>query len=114
MKKKEIKDYMNSVRKYLITRYGEVKGEWEFSLLCLENSLVRYNQINESINNNGIYDVSTGRKNPLLSTEKDVLATIFKLTQKLGITPYDSSKIKQAEEDDSNLLSAIMGEDEDE
>lgn len=108
----DIKLYLDSARNYLRQRYGEIKPEWELTLMLLETSLARYKQVKEAIDEIGIYDAETGKKNQLLSTEKDLLATIFKLTQKLGLSPYDTAKIKVAEEDDADLLSAIMGEDE--
>lgn len=68
-----------------------------------------YQKIKEQIETDGIYDKRTGRKHPLLSTLKDLQATMMKQVQHLGLSPYASSKIKQAEEDDSELLNAIMG-----
>lgn len=93
--------YINNVKEYLIKIYNDVDPSWEATLLILEDTLRRYEQIKEVINSTGIYDSSTNRKNPLLSTEKDLVATILKLTQKLGVSPWDSSKIKIIEDDDS-------------
>lgn len=110
MKKKTDKttEFINSVKGYLSSKYGEVKVEWGSTLLILEDSLRRYEQIKEEINNNGIFDSSTGRKNPLLTTEKDCIATILKLSQKLGISPWDSSKIKtDSEEDDEDFIESL-------
>lgn len=96
---------------YLSKRYGEVKPEWEFMLYMYADNLELYDKIKATIENDGIYDKNTGRKHPLLSTQKDLQATMMKQVQHLGLSPYAASKIKQAEEDDSELLTAIMGND---
>lgn len=102
MNKKEVNKYIENVRKALTEKYGEFKPEWEGVLMCLKDCILRYIQVKESINANGIYDSTTGKKNPLLTTEKDNIATILKLSQKLGISPWDASKIKIMEEDDTD------------
>lgn len=102
MNKKEIKLYIESVREYLINKYGSLKPEWECIIMLLKDYIIRYIQVRESINVNGIYDKNTSRKNPLLTTEKDIIASILKLSQKLGISPWDLSKIKTEVEDDTD------------
>lgn len=97
-----IATYMKAVKAYLTTEYGCVKGEWQITLMALEDALNRYVQVKQAIEQYGIYDSQTGLKNPLLSTEKDLLATILKLSQKLGISPWDASKIKTPETDDTD------------
>jgi hypothetical protein len=44
----------------------------------LADNLDLYDSIKESIETNGIYDASTGKKNPLLTTLKDLQASIMK------------------------------------
>lgn len=101
MKKDKITLYIEGVNQYLKNQYGEVKPEWGTTLMVLEDTLRRYEQIKEAINTNGIYDPTTGKKNMLLASEKDYIATILKISQKLGISPWDASKIKNVEDDDS-------------
>lgn len=109
--KTNIKNYMQGVRDFLTEEYGTVKTEWEITLTLLEDSLFIYEEIKESIKENGIY--SGGTKNPLLSTLKDTQATILKLTQKLGISPYDNAKIKMPEEDNTeSFINGLMGDDD--
>lgn len=95
------KAYLDSVCKYLVSKYGAVQNEWIASIILLGDTLDLYNMCMESIRENGIFDVATYKKNPLLTTVKDQIATINKITQKLGITPYDAAKIKMSDEDDS-------------
>ncbi len=102
MTKKEIKEYIQSVEDYLHDKYGHVNDEWKAILYLLQDNLTLYEECKESIKENGIYDKQSGRKNPLLSTMKDLQATILKQVQHLGLSPYASSKIKQEENDDSD------------
>ena len=97
MIKKEIKEYIQSVENYLKEKYGHVNEEWKAILYLLKDNLTLYEECKESIKENGIYDKQSGRKNPLLSTCKDLQATILKEVQHLGISPYSSSKIKMEE-----------------
>lgn len=102
MNKREVNKFIENVRNALSEKYGEVKPEWEGVLMCLKDCILRYIQVKESINANGIYNTTTGRKNPLLTTEKDNISTILKLCQKLGVSPWDASKIKLADDEDAD------------
>lgn len=89
------------VREYLTSKYGEVKPEWEIIISLLADNIELYKECRTSIKENGIYDETTAKKNPLLSTMKDLQATIMKQIQHLGLSPYAASKIKDAIDDDS-------------
>lgn len=95
------KEYLSSVEEYLKNKYGEVKSEWGSILFLLAENLDLYIECKKSVKQNGIYDIATGKKNPLLTTMKDLQATIMKQVQHLGISPYSASKIKQEIEDDN-------------
>lgn len=106
---------MKSINSYLTEKYGAIPKEWELTLGVLENTIDRYLQVKASIDQYGIYDQTIKLKNPLLSTEKDLLATIMKLTQKIGITPIDYAKLLKAEtsqEDDNeeDLIESLTNE----
>lgn len=95
------KEYLYSVEEHLKQRYGEVKSEWDSILFLLAENLDLYIDCKKQIKQHGIYDASTGKKNPLLTTMKDLQATIMKQVQHLGVSPYSASKIKQEVEDDN-------------
>lgn len=102
------KDYMSNVESYLTSKYGSVKDEWDTILFLLAENLDLYIECRKSIRQNGIFDRTTGRKNPLLATTKDLQATILKQVQHLGLSPYSSSKIKQeTEEDDADFIEML-------
>lgn len=112
MKKINAKTTQKNIDEYLIQRWGTVKEEWKLTIKMLLDNIEIYNKCIDEIETHGLYDAATMRKNPLLSTVKDLQATMTKQIQKLGLTPYDACKIKETEEDDTNLLKYIMGEEE--
>jgi len=94
--------YISNVIDYLTKKYGEVPSEWEAILMLLGDNLDLYNECRESVRINGIYNADNGKKNPLLTTMKDLQATIIKQIQHLGLSPYAVSKIKDMGEDDTD------------
>lgn len=99
---KETKKYIQSIIDYISKKYGEVPAEWEAIIYLLADNLDLYNECKNSVKDNGIYNSNSGRKNPLLTTMKDLQATIMKQVQHLGLSPYAVSKIKDDKEDDTD------------
>lgn len=97
----QTKTNLKNIEQFLINKYGKFQPEWNTILQLLGDNLELYTKCKESIKVNGIYNPENGRKNPLLSTCKDLQATILKQIQHLGISPYAASKIKLGEEDDT-------------
>lgn len=102
MATKKTKDLVGKIKDYLNNKYGAISPEWELCLGLLEDNIELYQKCQVSVNTYGLYDASTGKKNPLLTTMKDLQATILKEIQHLGLTPYAASKIKDAIEDDTD------------
>ena len=96
------KDNIKKIIDYLTLQYGEVRPEWEVSLQLLADNLELYAECRKSIKENGIFDNNTYKKNPLLTTCKDLQATIMKQIQHFGLSPYAISKIKMEKEDDTD------------
>lgn len=93
------KKYMKGIKDYLKETYGEVKPEWNLMLAILEENIRQYLEVNDMIRQTGIYNGTA--KNPLLSTSKDLAASIYKIVQHFGISPYAASKIRSMGEDDT-------------
>lgn len=107
---KTTKDYLEKVESYLSKKYGIVNPEWEGTLFLLADNLELYNECRKLIKQYGIYDPTTGKKNPLLGTTKDLQATILKQIQHLGLSPYAASKINAEVEDDSeDFIEGLTG-----
>lgn len=108
---KTVKEYLEKIEAFLIKKYGNVSDEWEVILYLLADNIDLYLRCKHTLLSNGIFDASTYKKNPLLSTLKDLQATILKQVQHLGISPYAASKIKQENEDDSeDFISSLINE----
>ena len=101
MAKFNVKRYMKEVREYLTQKYGEIPLAFESSLFMLQENLEDYILYKEQIAKTYIIDAD-GKKNPLISSVKDLEACIMKLWQHLGLTVYSQSKIKNTEEDTTN------------
>lgn len=107
---KETNKYIKSIRKYLEDTYGEVKPEWELMLMLLGDNVEMYRKVSETLETNGIYSPVSGVKNPLLSTQKDIAASIYKIVQHFGISPYAASKIKNGTDDDTeDFIESLTG-----
>ena len=100
--KKETKENIKKITDYLVKQYGEIQPQWEMTLSLLADNLDLYIECRKSITQNGIFDTENYKKNPLLTTCKDLQATIMKQIQHFGLSPYAISKIKKEESDDSD------------
>lgn len=98
---KKTKDYIKATRNYLVSQYGDVQPEWEMLLELLKDDFELYKRIMDIIEVQGI-STAPQSKNPLLSTAKDLQATMFKIIQHFGISPYSAAKIKMSQPDDTN------------
>lgn len=99
---KETKKTMKQVEDYLIQKYGSIQPQWEMTLRLMADNLDLLDECRESVKKVGIYSDLRGVKNPLISTIKDINATLLKLAQQLGITPWSESKIKGTDEDSTD------------
>lgn len=111
MKREKIETYIENTRKHLIAEYGEVKPDWELTLDIMEDNLNVICDMQEKLKETGVF--TGGKKNPLIVSIKDCQTLLLKLSQKLGNSPYDVSKIKKLEEDGTDdFLDSLTKEDE--
>ena len=101
MKREDIQLIIDNTITHLQEEYGEVKPEWEVQLELLEDTLDMIVTIQEEIKTNGVFNPTTFKKNPLINSLKDYQTLLLKLSQKLGCSPYDISKIKKLSEEDT-------------
>lgn len=100
MKREEIDLIIENTISHLEEEYGEVKPEWQVQLDLLEDTLDMIVTLQEEIKSNGVFNPTTFKKNPLINSLKDYQTLLLKLSQKLGCSPYDFSKIKKLSEED--------------
>lgn len=90
------KEYTKEIKESLKQRYGEIKPEWNLLLGILEDSMKRLYQVKKEIDTNGLF--MGNNRNPLLTTEKELVAQILKISQKIGITsPYETASLTKME-----------------
>ena len=92
MKHKETENYIEKINHYLIEKYSEIKPEWELLLSLLEDTYDEYLDMKALLEETGMFNPKTYKKNPLIASIKDARATINKMVQHFGISPYSDSK----------------------
>lgn len=98
------KEYTKEIKESLKERYGEIKPEWNLLLGILEDSMKRLYQVKKEIDTNGLF--MGNNRNPLLTTEKELVAQILKISQKIGVmSPYEKASLTKMEK--------CVGEDDD-
>jgi len=108
---KQTRDYLEKVNEYLTEKYGKVNAEWEANIMILADNLDLYKECKKSIKDNGIFDSTTGKKNPLLITIKDLQTQIEKQIKNLGLSPYAASRIKsEVEDDEEDFIESLTNE----
>ena len=101
MKHKETENYIEKINHYLIEKYSEIKPEWELLLSLLKDTYDEYLDMKALLEETGMFNPKTYKKNPLIASIKDARATINKMVQHFGISPYSDSKIKKLNEEDT-------------
>ena len=121
MRKKKVNivdEIMASIEAYLTEKYGKIEPQWELTLFLLRDNISQYIEYQKVIKETGIFDKDSYKKNPLISSLKDLSASILKYVQQLGLSPYSETKIGnlQDTESDNDMLKKIMllNEDDDE
>ena len=95
----QTENYITQIKNYLIKKYGSIHDEWLMMLSLLADNYEEYNTMVGILKQTGYYDSTTGKKNPLITSIKDSRASIYKIVQHFGISPYADSKIRTMEED---------------
>lgn len=101
MKREDIQLIIDNTITHLQEEYGEVKPEWEVQVELLEDTLDMIVTLQEEIKTNGVFNPTTFKKNPLINSLKDYQTLLLKISQRLGCSPYDLSKIKKLSEEDT-------------
>lgn len=97
----KVEKWMKDIRTYLTKEYGRIPEAYEFQLELFKENLEQYFEIQDIVKSTGYYNSEKGLKNPLLSTLKDLNAIILKQGTMFGLNVWSKSKIKFAEEDNT-------------
>lgn len=103
---KGITQYMNTVRRFLTERYGAVDPSWEATLSVLEDNLHIYRKLHEAIRNTP--DALSTKD---IKIYKEITNSILKISQKLGISPYDQGRVKTPTkgEKETDYVDSLVG-----
>jgi hypothetical protein len=89
---KKVKDYILTVKRSLKEKYGRIDPAWQLMIDLLEDQLLLYYDFREKLHNGEELKFSETK------SFREILASILKLSQKLGISsPYDFAKVKVTE-----------------
>lgn len=105
-------DNIETIKAYLISKYDKISDEWNVIIDMLSDNLEQYNDIKNEIKRTGYFFAETGKRNPLLTSLKDLQLTITKQLQILGIGPLYASKIKNLDNSTTDVLSSLLTIDE--
>lgn len=109
--KRTTEGYIKSIREELTSKHKTFKPSWEVTLLLFADTLTRYQQIRDEIDNGTIAcDGERGMvKNPLLQVESMLINNLYRLTQKLGVSPWDNIKLglNDTEDDTDDFIEAL-------
>lgn len=107
----DVRADMKAIEEYLKTTHGDISPEWQTTLRLIADNLHLYRQCREALDRYGIFDPTTGRKNGLLSTVKDLNATLLKLFVQVGVTPYAQGRIKTPDtETTQDFIGSLLNE----
>lgn len=107
----DVRADMKAIEAYLTATHGEISPEWQTTLRLIADNLHLYRQCREAIDKHGIFNPTTGRKSPLLSTVKDLNSTLLKLLSEVGATPYAQGRIKTPDtETTQDFIGSLLNE----
>ena len=86
---RKVKEYIRTVKKSLKEKYGQIDPSWGLMVDLLEDQLLLYYGYRDRLHNGEELKYTESK------SFREILASILKLTQKLGVSsPYDQVKVK--------------------
>ena len=101
------------IEQYLIKRFGEVRPEWYILIKQLVTNIELHDACVKQLKAQGMINPTTGKRSELLLTVCQLQSSILREIQHLGLSPYSDQKIKSVSGDDSELLNALIGDNND-
>lgn len=101
------------IEQYLIKRFGEVRPEWYILIKQLVTNIELHDACVKQLKAQGMINPTTGKRSDLLLSITQLQSSILREIQHLGLSPYSDQKIKSVSGDDSELLNALIGNNDD-
>lgn len=111
MNREQTNNYMNSVRTYIKSKYGDIKPEWEIALDLLASTLDEYFECCDIIKDQGV--VVTGQRgvmvNPACTIKNQCQIRIEKLIAEFGLAAKSAMKLTTEADDTESLIEDLVG-----
>lgn len=101
------------IEQYLIKRFGEVRPEWYILIKQLVTNIELHDACVKQLKAQGMINPTNGKRSELLLSVCQLQSSILREIQHLGLSPYSDQKIKSVSGDDSELLNALIGNNDD-
>lgn len=104
--------FMNAVENHLISKFGEIKSEWQGLLTILAQQYDIFEMCKESIRENGM--MVTDRfgaltKNPLLKVQTDAIIQIKSIAQEFGLSPKSIARLNVQDNNEDDFIDGLVG-----
>ena len=102
---KSTQQYMASVEKHLIDKYGKIENHWVGLLTLLATNYDIFIKARERVKQDGVMVTNrfgASEKHPMLKQITDSNNQVIKLVQEFGLSPNSIGKIKPPKEDKDN------------
>lgn len=115
---KRVQKYMKALFMALIQEYGEIKDEWELSMLMIADTYELYCLGKDTVKKDGLFvldGLKRVQRNPGATTMLNASAYLQKLTNAFGLTINSKTKIKSSKgavktADDDDFIKKFVGE----
>ena len=103
--------FMGAVERFIKKKYGKIEEHWQGQMDLLATNYELFMSAKDEIKKSGL--LITNRfggldKNPLLRVIVDANIQVLKLINEFGLTPMSNGKIKEKEQDDTDLIRGLL------
>lgn len=103
--------FMNAVENHLISKFGEIKSEWQGLLTILAQQYDIFEMCKESIRKDGLMTPNRFgglEKNPLLKAQTDAVIQIKSVSQEFGLSPKSIAKLNVHDNNEDDFIEALV------
>lgn len=103
--------FMGAVERFIKKKYGKIEEHWQGQMDLLATNYELFMSAKDEIKKSGL--LITNRfggldKNPLLRVIVDANIQVLKLINEFGLTPMSNGKIKEKEEDSTDIIKGLL------
>ena len=103
--------FMLATEKYLKSKYGKIEEHWLAQLEMLATNFELFMLAKEEIKNTGLLVTNrfgASEKNPMLRVIVDANIQCFKILAEFGLNPMSKGKLKEKDDDDSDIIKNLL------